>query len=65
LGDRVFRMGAKPGRLIEVLHAPRPDMPPEAMRKKTWFNDITQELLRRLETDAPASGELPGIEKWK
>ena len=65
LGDRVFRMGAKPGRLIEVLHAPRPNEPPEAMRKRPWFNDITQELLRRLETDAPALGELPGIEKWK
>jgi NitT/TauT family transport system ATP-binding protein len=65
LGDRVFRMGAKPGRLVEILHAPRPDVAPEVMRKKPWFNDITQELLRRLETDAPASGELPGIEKWK
>jgi NitT/TauT family transport system ATP-binding protein len=65
LGDRVFRMGAKPGRLIEVLHAPRPNEPPEVMRKKPWFGDITQELLRRLETDAPAQGELPGIEKWK
>jgi ABC-type nitrate/sulfonate/bicarbonate transport system ATPase subunit len=65
LGDRVFRMGTKPGRLLEVLHAPRPAEPPEVMRKKPWFNDITQELLRRLETDAPACGELPGIEKWK
>jgi NitT/TauT family transport system ATP-binding protein len=65
LGDRVFRMGAKPGRLLEVLHAPRPNEPPEVMRKRPWFNDITQELLRRLETDAPALGELPGIEKWK
>jgi NitT/TauT family transport system ATP-binding protein len=65
LGDRVLRMGAKPGRLIEELQVPRPDVPPEAMRKKPWFNDLTQELLRRLETDAPASGELPGIEKWR
>lgn len=65
LGDRVFRMGAKPGRLIEVLHAPRPHVAPEVMRKQPWFNEITQELLRRLETDAPASGELPGIEKWR
>jgi len=65
LGDRVFRMGAKPGGLIEVLHAPRPDVPPEVMRRKPWFGDITQELLRRLETDAPACGELPGIESWR
>lgn len=65
LGDRVFRMAAKPGRLVEVLSAPRPHVPPEVMRKEPWFNSINQELLRRLETDAPALGELPGIEKWK
>ena len=65
LGDRVLRMAAKPGRLVEVLQLPRPDVPPEVMRKEPWFNVLTQELLRRLETDAPASGELPGIEKWR
>ncbi len=65
LGDRVLRMGAKPGRLVEELKLPRPDEPPEVMRKRSWFNELTQELLRRLETDAPASGELPGIEKWR
>ncbi len=65
LGDRVLRMAAKPGRLVEELQVPRPDVPPEVMRKKPWFNDLTQELLRRLETDAPASGELPGLEKWR
>jgi NitT/TauT family transport system ATP-binding protein len=63
LGDRVFRMAAKPGRLVEILHAPRPTTSPEVMRKQSWFADITQELLRRLETDASAQGELPGIEK--
>jgi len=65
LGDRVLRMTAKPGRLVEVLQLPRPDEPPEVMRKRPWFNDLTQELLRRLETDAPVSGELPGLEKWR
>ena len=65
LGDRVLRMAAKPGRLVEELQVPRPDVPPEVMRKKPWFNELTQELLLRLETDAPASGELPGIEKWR
>ena len=65
LGDRVLRMAARPGRLIESLQLPRPDMSPEAMRKKPWFNELSQELLRRLETDAPASGELPGLEKWR
>jgi NitT/TauT family transport system ATP-binding protein len=65
LGDRLLRMAAKPGRLVEALRLPRPDLSPEAMRKKPWFNELTQELLRRLETDAPPSGELPGIDKWR
>jgi len=52
LGDRVLRMAAKPGRLVEMLKLPRPDVPPESMRKEAWFNVLTQELLRRLETDA-------------
>jgi len=65
LGDRVLRMAAKPGRLVEMLQLPRPDVPPEVMRQEPWFNGLSQELLRRLETDAPASGELPGIEKWR
>ena len=61
LGDRVFRMAANPGRLMETLDVPRPDLPPEIMRKKPWFTEITQELLRRLEEDTPALGELPGL----
>jgi ABC-type nitrate/sulfonate/bicarbonate transport system ATPase subunit len=65
LGDRVLRMAAKPGRLVEMLKLPRPDAPPEVIRKESWFSVLSQELLRRLETDAPASGELPGIEKWQ
>ena len=65
LGDRVMRMAAKPGRLVETLQVPRPKVSPEVMRKQPWFNELTQELLLRLETDAPASGELPGLDKWK
>jgi NitT/TauT family transport system ATP-binding protein len=65
LGDRVLRMAARPGRLVEILELPRPDVPPEVMRKKPWFNQATQELLHRLETDAPASGELTGIQQWR
>jgi NitT/TauT family transport system ATP-binding protein len=61
LGDRVFRMSAGPGRLVEVLQVPRPDEPPEAMRKRKWFVDLTRDLLQRLEQDAPASGELLGL----
>jgi ABC-type nitrate/sulfonate/bicarbonate transport system ATPase subunit len=65
LGDRVLRMGAKPGRLVEILQLPRPELSPEMMRKKPWYNELSQELLRRLENDLPASGELPGLEKWR
>lgn len=65
LGDRVLRMASRPGRLVEELQLPRPDEPPEVMRKRTWFNDLTQDLLQRLETDAPPGGELPGVEKWQ
>ena len=60
LGDRVFRMGAAPGRLVEILPVPRPDEPPEVWRQKKWFVDLTHDLLHRLEQDAPASGDLAG-----
>lgn len=59
LGDRVFRMGTKPGRLIEQLKVPRPDVAPEEMRKHVWFSDTAKELLRRIENELPASGPLP------
>jgi NitT/TauT family transport system ATP-binding protein len=55
LGDRVFLMADKPGRLLEILHVPRPDGPPEQARRKPWFIDFTQNLLRRLEEETPAS----------
>jgi NitT/TauT family transport system ATP-binding protein len=58
LGDRVFRMGTRPGRLMEILQAPRPDMPPEEMREKKWFVEMTRDLLNRLEQDKLATGEL-------
>jgi NitT/TauT family transport system ATP-binding protein len=58
LGDRVYRMGANPGRLVEELQTPRPDISPEIMRKQPEFVRMTQELLRRLEEDAPARGPL-------
>src|SRR5882724_5034787 len=54
LGDRVFLMGAKPGRLVEVLKVPRPSEPPEESRRKPWFTNFCQALLRRLEQESPA-----------
>jgi NitT/TauT family transport system ATP-binding protein len=64
LGDRVFRMAANPGRLVEILSVPRPSEPPEVMRKRPEYSQMTQELLRRLEEDAAALGELPGRHAW-
>jgi len=58
LGDRVFLMAAKPGRLVEILNVPRPDEPPEASRRRPWFINFCQELLRKLEDSSPAP---PGI----
>ncbi|HWI59106.1 MAG TPA: ABC transporter ATP-binding protein, partial [Bacillota bacterium] len=58
LGDRVFLMAAKPGRLIEVLKVPRPAEPPEESRRKPWFISFTQELLQRLEEVSSAP---PGV----
>jgi NitT/TauT family transport system ATP-binding protein len=58
LGDRVFVMAANPGRLIEILKVPRPDESPEQSRRKPWFIDFCQALLRRLEEESPAP---PGV----
>ena len=55
LGDRVFRMGTNPGRLVETLEVPRPDVSPEAFRKEKWFAPAVEELAHRLEIDAPAN----------
>lgn len=54
LGDRVFVMAAKPGRLVEILKVPRPAEPPEESRRKPWFTECCQSLLRRLEDESPA-----------
>jgi len=54
LGDRVFLMAAKPGRLVEILKVPRPAEPPEESRRKPWFINFCQTLLRRLEEESPA-----------
>ncbi len=53
LGDRVFVMAAKPGRLVEILKVPRPEEPPEQSRRKPWFVSFCQDLQRKLEEEAP------------
>jgi NitT/TauT family transport system ATP-binding protein len=58
LGDRVFLMAANPGRLIEIIKVPRPAEPPEESRRKPWFINFCQTLLRRLEEESPAP---PGV----
>jgi NitT/TauT family transport system ATP-binding protein len=55
LGDRVFLMAPKPGRLVEIMRVPRPAEPPEESRRKPWFINFCQSLLRRLEDEAPAA----------
>ena len=65
LGDRVFRMASRPGRLVEIVQAPWPDIPPEEMRQKKWFVDMTRELLYRLEQDKNAAGELGSYPDYK
>jgi NitT/TauT family transport system ATP-binding protein len=54
LGDRVFLMASRPGRLVEVLTVPRPNEPPEESRRKPWFINFCQSVLRRLEEETPA-----------
>ena len=54
LGDRVFLMAPKPGRLIDIMRVPRPEEPPEESRRKPWFINFSQALLRRLEEESPA-----------
>lgn len=55
LGDRVFLMAPNPGRLIDILKVPRPAEPPEESRRKPWFINFCQALLRRLEEESPTS----------
>ena len=64
LGDRIFRMAARPGRLVEILQAPRPKEPPEVLRQKPWFMDMTRDLLYRLEQDKNAIGELHSFPEY-
>jgi len=52
LGDRVFVMAPKPGRLVDILKVPRPDEAPEQSRRQPWFIDFSQKLLRRLEDES-------------
>lgn len=59
LGDRVFRMAANPGRLVEILPVSRPDDPPEVVRSRPWFIELRADLQRRLEDDAPAGTPSP------
>ncbi len=58
LGDRVFLMAPNPGRLVEILKVPRPAESPEESRRKPWFINFCQTLLRRLEEESPAP---PGV----
>ena len=56
LGDRVFRMTSHPGRLAEIIPCPRPDDPPDVLRKRPDFIKLCQDLLRKLEEDELGAG---------
>jgi len=58
LGDRVYLMAPNPGRLVEILKVPRPEESPEQIRRKPWFINFCQTLLRRLE-DEPGGTAAP------
>ena len=51
LGDRVYRMTAGPGRLVEEIRVSRPDAPPQVVRRRPEFIELTQNLLKKLEDD--------------
>jgi hypothetical protein len=36
------------------MRVPRPEEPPEESRRKPWFINFSQALLRRLEEESPA-----------
>lgn len=61
LGDKVYRMEANPGRLVEILDAPRPEISPEEMRSKPWFRVMVDELTSRVENGAGAKGALVNV----
>lgn len=65
LGDRIFRMESNPGRLVEILEAPRPTIPPEEMRKQPWFSEMVSEILERVEKSSGAQGELKALQRMK
>lgn len=51
LGDRVYRMAANPGRIVEEIQVPRPTIPPQEMRKQKEFQDIVKDLTNKLESN--------------
>lgn len=54
LGDRVFRMSANPGRLVEKLEFGRPEKKLAEMRKDKVFAEHVAYLLLKLEERAPS-----------
>jgi NitT/TauT family transport system ATP-binding protein len=55
LGDRVYVMASRPGRLFRELPSPPPDRPAREMQSKPGFQELVREvhdLLHRLELEA-------------
>ncbi|HAH07693.1 MAG TPA: sulfonate ABC transporter ATP-binding protein [Elusimicrobia bacterium] len=49
LGDRVFIMGANPGRLLEIVKLPRPTEKAAEMQRTAKFSEIVNEISRKVE----------------
>jgi NitT/TauT family transport system ATP-binding protein len=55
LGDRVYLMQANPGRLVEELELPRPDLPPEQMETRADFREVVALLKSKIHGGRAAS----------
>lgn len=49
LGDRVMRLSANPGRIAEIVAAPRPDRPLQEMRREAGFRELCDHIREKLE----------------
>ncbi len=48
LGDRVYMMAADPGRLVEVIELPHPDVSPQEMEMTAEFGEMVAHLKKRI-----------------
>jgi NitT/TauT family transport system ATP-binding protein len=49
LGDTLFLMGSRPGRLKEIVRVPRPTQKAAEMQRTTQFSEVVNEISRKVE----------------